>query len=126
MARRRTRLALDRRRRRPRARRRPHPGGHRRNDRALLDPAVLDAPGGAAGQSSGRHPRETRMRLRTLIPAATLAAALAVNAPAHAGGTLTIAQSQDPNNWDPIATFLISWGQVGSNLYDGLVMRDEE
>ena len=66
------------------------------------------------------------MRLRTLIPAATFAAALTVSAPAHAAGTLTIAQSQDPNNWDPIATFLISWGQVGSNVFDGLVMRDEE
>jgi peptide/nickel transport system substrate-binding protein len=64
------------------------------------------------------------MRLRKLIPIA-LAAVLAA-APARAAGTLTIAQSQDPNNWDPIATFLISWGQVGSNIFDGLVMRDEQ
>ena len=65
------------------------------------------------------------MRLRILIPAATLAAALTAGAPARAAGTLTLAQAQDPNNWDPIATFLIAWGQVASNFFDGLVMRDE-
>ncbi len=45
---------------------------------------------------------------------------------ARAGGVLTIAQAQDPNNWDPIATFLVPWGAVASNVFDGLVLRDEQ
>ncbi|MCX7381689.1 MAG: ABC transporter substrate-binding protein [Alphaproteobacteria bacterium] len=66
------------------------------------------------------------MRLR-LIAASALAVALGAPLPeAKAAGTLTIAQAQDPNNWDPIITFLLSWGAVGSNIYDGLVMRDEQ
>jgi len=44
---------------------------------------------------------------------------------AWAAGVLTIAQAQDPNNWDPIATFLVPWGAVASNVFDGLVLRDE-
>lgn len=68
------------------------------------------------------------MRLRHLASAtAVIAAVAAAPVPsAQAGGTLTIAQAQDPNNWDPIATFLLSWGAVGSNIFDGLVMRDEQ
>ncbi len=66
------------------------------------------------------------MHLRAFLPAAGLAAAMAVTAPpAHAAGTLTIAQAQDPNTWDPISTFLIAWGSVASNFFDGLVLRDE-
>jgi peptide/nickel transport system substrate-binding protein len=38
-------------------------------------------------------------------------------------GTLVIAQTQDPHSWDPIDTFLLSWGMVGSNIFDGLVDR---
>ena len=45
--------------------------------------------------------------------------------PAQAAGTLTIAQAQDPNNWDPIATFLIAWGSISGNFFEGLVSRDE-
>ena len=52
-------------------------------------------------------------------------AALLAASPARAAGTLTIAQAQDPNNWDPIATFLISWGSVAGNFFEGLVTRDE-
>src|SRR5215469_5851013 len=66
------------------------------------------------------------MHLRSSLSAAAIAAALAATAPARAAGTLTIAQDRDPNNWDPIATYLIAWGQVASNVFDGLVMRDEE
>ena len=65
------------------------------------------------------------MRMRALLSATSLAALLAFGAPAKAAGTLTVAQSQDPNNWDPIATFLIAWGSVASNFFDGLVLRDE-
>ncbi len=43
---------------------------------------------------------------------------------AQPSGTLTIAQAIDPQNWDPIDTFLLAWGMVGSNIYDGLVSRN--
>lgn len=62
--------------------------------------------------------------VRRVLLSVPLAAMLAVS-PARAAGTLTIAQAQDPNNWDPIATFLISWGSVASNFFEGLVIRDE-
>lgn len=39
------------------------------------------------------------------------------------GRSLVIVQGQDPQNWDPIATFLLSWGMVGCNVFDGLVDR---
>jgi peptide/nickel transport system substrate-binding protein len=39
------------------------------------------------------------------------------------GQSLVIVQAQDPQNWDPIATFLLSWGMVGCNVFDGLVDR---
>jgi peptide/nickel transport system substrate-binding protein len=39
------------------------------------------------------------------------------------GHSLIIVQAQDPQNWDPIATFLLSWGMVGSNIFDALVDR---
>lgn len=39
-------------------------------------------------------------------------------------GTLTIAQSSDPQSLDPIDTFLLSWGMIGGAIFDGLVHRD--
>ena len=42
---------------------------------------------------------------------------------AQAAGTLTVALHQDPGSWDPIATFLVSWGAVGGQVFDGLLMR---
>lgn len=45
---------------------------------------------------------------------------------ARAGGVLTVGQAQDPNSWDPVATFLVPWGAVASNVFDGLVLRDEQ
>lgn len=41
-------------------------------------------------------------------------------------GTLTIAQSSDPQSLDPIDTFLLSWGMIGGAIFDGLVHRDFE
>ena len=39
-------------------------------------------------------------------------------------GQLVIADALgDPGNWDPIATFVIAWGEIGSNIFDGLVQR---
>jgi peptide/nickel transport system substrate-binding protein len=65
------------------------------------------------------------MRAVTKFILAAPLAALLAGSPARAAGTLTIAQAQDPANWDPIATFLISWGSVASNFFEGLVSRDE-
>ncbi|WP_019588524.1 ABC transporter substrate-binding protein [Deinococcus apachensis] len=41
-------------------------------------------------------------------------------------GTLTIATAQDPQNWDPIDTFLVAWGTVAHNIYDGLIIRSAD
>lgn len=42
-----------------------------------------------------------------------------------AGGTLTVAPVApgDPGSFDPIDTFLVAWGSVGSQIFDGLTMR---
>lgn len=53
----------------------------------------------------------------------------AVNAQSPAqsrGRSLVIVQGQDPQNWDPIATFLLSWGAVGCQIFDGLVDRGSD
>ena len=59
----------------------------------------------------------------TRIRALFLVLLLGMAAPVHAAGTLTLAQAQDPASYDPIDTFLIAWGQIGSNIFDGLVQR---
>ena len=63
------------------------------------------------------------MKLKTLIASTSLALAGIFAPGAHAAGTLNVAIHQDPGNWDPIATFLVSWGAVGSQVFDGLIMR---
>ena len=64
------------------------------------------------------------MKLKTLIASGSLVfAALAASPGANAAGTLNVALHQDPGNWDPIATFLVSWGAVGSQIFDGLIIR---
>ena len=55
------------------------------------------------------------------IPLLT-AALLATSALAQSG-TLTVATAQDPQSWDPIDTFLVAWGTVAHNIYDGLIIR---
>lgn len=55
----------------------------------------------------------------------TLASLLMVSSFSWSAG-LTVAQRQDPNNWDPIDTFLVAWSSAGGNLFDGLVLRDEQ
>ncbi len=47
-----------------------------------------------------------------LLPAGALAA-----------GTLTVALETDDGNWDPTGTFTLTWGRVGSNIYDALILR---
>ena len=63
------------------------------------------------------------MKLKTLVAATSFALASALTTGAHAAGTLNVAIHQDPGNWDPIATFLVSWGAVGSQVFDVLIMR---
>ncbi|HWI83452.1 ABC transporter substrate-binding protein [Ramlibacter sp.] len=64
------------------------------------------------------------MKLKALIASASLVfATLAASPGANAAGTLNVALHQDPGNWDPIATFLVSWGAVGSQIFDGLIVR---
>jgi peptide/nickel transport system substrate-binding protein len=60
--------------------------------------------------------------LATGLALAALCSPLATTQ-AQAAGTLNVAIHQDPGNWDPIATFLVAWGAVGSQVFDGLIMR---
>ncbi len=40
---------------------------------------------------------------------------------------LVIANAEpDPGSWDPIKTFLVAWGEIGNNIFDGLVSRDPD
>ncbi|MBU2959201.1 ABC transporter substrate-binding protein [Paracoccus sp. 1_MG-2023] len=72
---------------------------------------------------SFRHPFPARNVLRSAV----LLSCLALAAPAFAQDrTLTVGQNRDPQNLDPIDTFRLSWGSIGSNVFDGLVFRDED
>lgn len=61
------------------------------------------------------------MKQALIVLIAVLALGFGVAQPAN---TLTIAQAQDPQSWDPIDTFFLAWGMVGSSIFDGLVHRD--
>ncbi len=61
--------------------------------------------------------------MKHTIIALLLALVISVAA-AQPAGTLTIAQAQDPQSWDPIDTFFLAWGMVGSSIFDGLVHRN--
>ena len=63
--------------------------------------------------------------IRKILTVALLAVAGLMPMLASADGNLRVVQTQDPSNWDPVDTFLIAWGAVASNIYDGLVRRDE-
>lgn len=63
------------------------------------------------------------MKLKAFLATGSLVAAMLGAPSSHAAGTLTVALHQDPGNWDPIATFLVSWGAVGSQVFDGLIIR---
>ena len=66
------------------------------------------------------------MKLRTLLATTSLILASLGAPSANAAGTLTVAVHQDPGNWDPIATFLVAWGSVGNQVFDGLLIRTPE
>ncbi|MCL6454197.1 MAG: ABC transporter substrate-binding protein [Alicyclobacillus sp.] len=51
-------------------------------------------------------------------------AASGTSKPAVNSNTLVIADGLgDPQSWDPIATFVIAWGEIANNIFDGLVYR---
>ncbi len=60
------------------------------------------------------------------IKALLVSVALLTSTAAAQGGTLTIATAQDPQSWDPIDTFLVAWGTVAHNIFDGLIIRDAD
>ncbi|MEO1017517.1 MAG: ABC transporter substrate-binding protein [Pseudomonadota bacterium] len=68
------------------------------------------------------HPSWTILRSCCIAAGVAL---LALSAPVQAAGNLTVAQQRDPDNLDPIDTFLLAWGSIGSNIFDGLVFRNE-
>lgn len=48
----------------------------------------------------------------------------AMSKPAVNNNTIVIADGLgDPQSWDPISTFVIAWGEVANNIFDGLVYR---
>ncbi|WP_068310071.1 ABC transporter substrate-binding protein [Polycladidibacter hongkongensis] len=60
-----------------------------------------------------------------VVSGLALATALPMTSLAQAD-VLKVAQGRDPQNLDPIDTFTLSWGSFGSNIFDGLVTRDEQ
>ena len=69
------------------------------------------------------QPFSAKIALRS----AMLVSCLALAAPAFAQSTtLNVAQQQDPQNLDPIDTFRLSWGSIGSNIFESLVFRGED
>jgi peptide/nickel transport system substrate-binding protein len=67
----------------------------------------------------------------TIIPAGTQhlapARAARLNAINHDPNTLIIgSQYGDPQSFDPITTFTLTWGMIASNIFDGLVYRGED
>ena len=72
----------------------------------------------------------TRSSRRHLLLAVAATSALAMGIakapPALAAGNLTMGQALDPGNLDPIDTFLLAWGAIGSNVFDGLVYRSAD
>jgi peptide/nickel transport system substrate-binding protein len=58
------------------------------------------------------------------LPLVHAARAAAIN---HDKNTLIIgSQYGDPQNFDPIATFTLAWGMIGSNIFDALVYRGSD
>lgn len=65
------------------------------------------------------------MQMKTSLKRLTAAVLLVAASTTWAGGHLTVAQGNDPGNWDPIDTFRIAWSSAGGSIFDALVLRDE-
>lgn len=72
--------------------------------------------------------RTTTSLASTTLRSVLLATALTAVSPvmSFAETILNVAQRQDPQNLDPIDTFRLSWGSIGSNVFEGLVFRGED
>src|SRR5438270_7093206 len=64
--------------------------------------------------------------LQGLLTVAALAALPLAAIPAGAAGTITVANETEPPSWDPIDTFTLDWGRVGSNIFDALIQRNND
>jgi peptide/nickel transport system substrate-binding protein len=62
-------------------------------------------------------------KLKSFVASSSLVLACLTSPHAMAAGSLNVGLHQDPGSWDPIATFLVAWGSVGSNVFDGLLIR---
>ncbi|MDP5217301.1 ABC transporter substrate-binding protein [Ruegeria sp. 2205SS24-7] len=65
---------------------------------------------------------------RNSIPLVAALAIPPVVAPGNADAqtVLTVTQSRDPQNLDPIDTFRVACSSVASSIFDGLVLRNED
>ena len=61
-----------------------------------------------------------------LFTAVALSALPLMSVPASAAGTVTVANATDAGSWDPIDTFTLDWGRVGSNIFDALIQRSND
>lgn len=69
----------------------------------------------------------TRKWIKALAVSSSVATAIVLaSQSAQAAGTLKVAQARDPQSLDPVDTFTLSWGSFGSNIFDGLLVRDED
>jgi len=60
----------------------------------------------------------------SLTLAAFASGPAAASAAGMGGGSLVVGEANaDPGNFDPIATFTLAWGEIASNIFDGLVFR---
>ncbi len=79
-----------------------------------------------ASKAASHTGRRSILRFAVVFAAGLAAMPLLPAGPASAAQTLTVAQQQDPQNLDPIDTFLLAWGSIGSNIFDGLLHRTEQ
>lgn len=70
---------------------------------------VLAACGGGSGDSSGKGGKDGD-----------------ASKSKSDSGEIVIGVSSDPQNWDPIATFLLDWSAVATSVFEGLVDRDND
>lgn len=64
------------------------------------------------------------LKIKYLAATSLISLSALISPVAQAAGTLSIATpAGDPGSWDPIDTFLVTWGSVGSQIFDGLTMR---
>ncbi len=71
------------------------------------------------------HVKNAISKIWRLPAVSVLSLGIAFSSVVNAGQVLTVAQQRDPQSLDPIDTFALAWGSMGSNIFDGLVFRNE-